>query len=396
MLFLALSGCDQKNAIIPDPNAGRPDPTEEWCQDYGTTEAEQIYSMCKTDDGGYLLVGYSRANNEVNNNKDILAIRTDYQGIDLWHAYLGGSEDDQATCVIPSSSSFLLVGYTNSYGSVISKIYLGLVSEMDGQGYETWRQTYGGSTDDSAFAIIERAAGELIIGSNLGSEVANLRLVDISQVEYWSKNYPDCRLSALIRTDDQGILIVGTTGLTGGNSQVRLIKTDDDGEVIWSETYGGEGEDRSHSGAITEDGGFIITGVTSSYSTPEDPTDMDAYLLKVDASGDLEWETHFGGYSWEAGNAVIQTRDGGYAIVGNTRSFSENFDLNGYIVKTNSSGEEEWWRSIGGCQIDEFTAVIQTSGGGFIVAGSTTSEGSGDWDAQLRFLFAQPPQAEEE
>ena len=148
----------------------------------------------------------------------------------------------------------------------------------------------------------------------------------------------------LIPTSDGGYAIVGyTSSLDAQQEDVYLVRTDPQGEILWSKTYGGEGKDNGWEVLELEDGGFLIAGFTNSFGVGE----MDIYLVRTDASGTLLWESTFGGPQSEFGWALAPTADGGYVLAGQTNSFGDG-EEDGYLVKVNAEGEEIWSQTFGG------------------------------------------------
>jgi hypothetical protein len=128
----------------------------------------------------------------------------------------------------------------------------------------------------------------------------------------------------------------------------------------------------------TSDGGYIITGYTDLFGTGNN----DAYLIKTDASGDTLWTKSYGGSGLDEMNSVQQTSDGGYILAGRTSSFGAGW-WDAYLIKTDSAGNVLWTRTYGGTNDDDARSVQQTTTGGYIVLGGTQSFGHGGWDAYL-------------
>jgi hypothetical protein len=149
-------------------------------------------------------------------------------------------------------------------------------------------------------------------------------------------------------------------------------------QVEWEKTFGGRGDDWGRSVQQTSDGGYIIVGSTESYGSGG----RDVYLIKVDANGNMQWSKTFGGRRDDGGYSVQQTRDGGYIIVGYTTSYGAgSYDV--YLIKVDANGNMQWNRTFGGRGYDWGYSVQQTSDGGYIIVGYTTSYGSGEADVYL-------------
>jgi hypothetical protein len=176
---------------------------------------------------------------------------------------------------------------------------------------------------------------------------------------------------------DGGFLIAGGTESFGaGEFDVYLIKIDTNGDTLWTRTYGGVTDEMAVSAEQTSDGGYIVAGFTWSFGNGW----SDVYLLKLDSEGDTLWTRTFGGDIQEEGLSVSQTSDGGYIITGFTYSLGHRNDEDIILIKTDSSGETQWIRTFGGGNVDTGYQVRQTADGGYIISGRTRSYGGGRCD----------------
>lgn len=185
--------------------------------------------------------------------------------------------------------------------------------------------------------------------------------------------------TSVIQTSNGDFVVVGVTNSYGsGKYDIYMVRTDSSGDTIWWRAFGGTEDDEGYSVQETSDGGFIISGSTKSFGAGS----YDIYLIKTNSSGNVQWSKEFGGSYPEYGYSVIQTSDGGYIVAGRTVSFGAgNSDV--YLVKTDSGGNVMWTKTFGGTADEEAQSIQQTDDGGYIIAGRTTSSGAGSSDVYL-------------
>ncbi|MHA2246676.1 MAG: hypothetical protein ACXADY_17165 [Candidatus Hodarchaeales archaeon] len=191
----------------------------------------------------------------------------------------------------------------------------------------------------------------------------------------------------LIQTADRGFALAGATNSYGagksdmwllGRYDIWLVKTDANGVAQWNQTYGGTESDGASALIQTADRGFALAGVTNSYGAGE----SDMWLVKTDANGVAQWNQTFGGTGSDVTRALIQTTDGGFALAGFTKSYGAgNYDM--WLVKTDANGVALWNQTFGGIGSDGASALIQTADGGLALAGNTESYGAGESDMWL-------------
>jgi len=155
-----------------------------------------------------------------------------------------------------------------------------------------------------------------------------------------------------------------------------LVKTDELGNLEWNRTY--DGADRFSSVVEASDGGLVLAGDTRSYGAES----ADFWLIKTDGSGNMKWNKTYGGSRHDRAYSLIETSDGGYTLAGETRSYGAgNYDV--WLVKTDGSGNLEWNRNYGGELNDRAYSLIEVSDGGYALAGETDSFGAGGSDFWL-------------
>jgi hypothetical protein len=373
-----------------------------WTQTYGGDSWETGLCVQQTDDGGCIITGTTQSYGA--GGDDVYLIKTDASGNEVWSQTFGGSDSDYGRSVQQTSGGgYIIAGYTGSYGTGSDDVYL---IKTDASGNEVWSQTFGGSDQEWGMSGQQTFDGGYIIAGSTqsygaGSWDVYLIKADASGNEVWSQTFggsDDDMGHSVQQTSDGGYIIAGETGSYGaGGDDVYLIKTDTSGNEEWNQTFGGSGFEGGWSTRQTEDGGYVIGGLTDSYGAGG----PDFYLIKTDALGSEEWSKTFGGSSNEWGTSVQQTSGGGYIIAGQTQSYGVGGDI--YLIKTDASGNEVWSQTFGGSGYEHGWSVQQTSDGGYIIAGNTSSYGAGPGDVYLvrvapetavNRLFGIPPEVE--
>jgi len=298
---------------------------------YGGTGEDLAYSVQQTSDGGYIVAGWTWSFSV--GYYDIFLIKTDANGNIIWAKTYGGTDNDLAYSVQQTSDGgYIVAGVTTSFGASNGDFFL---VKTDANGNVIWAKTYGGTDNDLAYSVQQ--------------------------------------------TSDGGYILAGwTLSFGAGSWDIFFIKTDANGNIQWTKTYGGTGEDLAYSVQQTSDGGYIVAGYTGSFGAGS----SDFFLIKTDANGNLQWAKTYGGISHDEAYSVQQTSDGGYIVAGRTWSFGAgNWDI--LLIKTDANGNIIWAKTYGGTDYDLAFSVQQTSDGGYILAGGTFSFGAGSYDIFL-------------
>lgn len=200
----------------------------------------------------------------------------------------------------------------------------------------------------------------------------------VDSITHWAKSFGGGgseSANSVQQTNDGGFVIAGetsTNAFSAGGSDFWLIRLDLNGDIVWEKAYGGTGNEVAYSVRQTSDGGFVVAGSTTSFGAVE----TDFWILKVDSGGVAGWQKTYGGSESETAYSIQQTNDGGYVVAGSTSSFGAgNSDF--WVIKLDVNGNIVWQKTYGGTQDDIAYSVRQTSGGEYIVAGSTKSHGAG-------------------
>ncbi len=365
-----------------------------WTNTYGGTNIDVGYDVQQITDGGFILTGYTRSAGS--GGHDLWLLRTGPSGDEVWSWPFGGANDDEGHAVCQTADGgYVAAGFTSSFGAGGKDVWL---VKTDSLGNEDWTQTFGGANDDEAYAVQETHDGGLIVAGVTSSFAVGGRDLWLIKTDgfgtpIWDQNlggYGSDGAWSVSQTSDRGFILAGWTFSSGpgylGNAW--LVKTDSLGYVEWDEVFGGTDADRGYSARQTSDGGYIMAGYTGSFGAGL----YDLFLVKTDAEGIEEWSEAFGGTGRDYGYAVVQTADGGYLAAGSTLSYGAGGD-DVYLVRTDADGALQWEATYGGSASDVAYALTTTPDGGYAVAGHTLSFGSGLHDAWLIRLAPEGPSA---
>ena len=360
-------------------------PDTMWTRTFGGTNIDVGYCVQQTADIGYIISGYTRSSGTMS-GRNVWLIKTDKDGNEQWNNTFGGNDDDEGYSVQQTNDGgYIIVGYTKSYGLGDTDVFL---IKADSIGNPLWIRTFGGSSDDEGYSVQQTADGNYIIGGvtssyGAGSRDAWLIKTNSSGNMIWQKTHGGMSSDgawSVQQTIEGGYILTGWTYSFGPGflGNVWLVKTDSLGDQQWNNFFGGADVDRGYSVQQTADRGYIITGYTDSFGAGL----YDVLLIKTNSLGAEEWTKTFGGSGRDYGNWVQQTLDGGYIVVGYTLSFGAGGD-DVYLIKTDMNGNEEWSTTYGGAYSDVGYCVRQTIDGGYIVTGHTLSFGAGVHDVWL-------------
>lgn len=340
---------------------------------YPTTYDQSGKDVYPTADGGYLIAATTENANP--NDLDILVIKTDSHGEILQTRTYGGGGVDYPNSMIPTSDgNFFIVGYTQSFGGGDQNIYLLKVNQS---GDTLFTKVYGGWGNEEGKEIIATADGKYaIIGpSNSVSATDNqisLMKINISGGIDWTKYYgtPQYESGRSVKLcPDGGFIICGKTAVNPvSNASIYLAKTDSDGDTAWTKTISG--------GANSYEGKYILANSDGTYTLAIDDSsaanDSDVRILKLDASGGIIWSKLYGGTSKDICKTIRPTTDGGYIVGGISRSFGwVNPDM--WLIKLDANGDSSWSRHYGGSGHEHCYSARQTSDGGYIAIGHARS-----------------------
>jgi hypothetical protein len=379
-------------------------PAIQWQKNFGGSSYGTPFSLKLTSDGGYIVAGNTESNDgDVTNHHggtDIWVLKLNDTGAIQWQKALGGSKEDNANSIQQTrDGGYIIVGTTNSTdGDVTNKIEENgidfWVIKLDGNGNLQWQKVFGGDSYDTANSVQQTKDGGYIVAGYSRSNFNNKKkeyLLDGFNDDNWIlKLDPNGNLQwqklfggegldhaqSIQQTNDNGFILVGSSNksiLTSlSDFNFSIIKLNETGEVQWEKSLGGTNDEYAYSVQQTKDGGYIVAGTTKSIdgdvtNVPGGGTDI--WVVKLNNIGTVVWQKVFGETALDFVYEIKQTSDEGYILVGNTGLK----DVDGLVIKLNNKGNMEWQKTIGGTQFDIFKSIVQTKDNGYIIVGTTNS-----------------------
>jgi uncharacterized delta-60 repeat protein len=345
-----------------------------WKKTYGGDDGDIAQGIAALDNGDSVIVGTCRSFGA--KQTDICVSRMNNKGEMAWRLMLGGEKVDEGKAIIRTSDGNLMVlGSTKSYAKNYDRdLY---VVKVSAQGNVIWEESFGGDRDEFAGGIAETDDGGAIVVGDTTSYGKGYKDIYIAKLDKNGKvvssfivggNKEDSA-QALTRTKDGNMVLVGyrETGRSG-NTDFFIMKIDQNGKKIWSQTYGGDRSDRLNGVTATEDGGIVATGSTYSYNSEN----TDLSVMKLNAEGTMLWHKIYGFKYYEYGNDVAATADGGVMVAGGTTTLGKG-DHSAYLIALNDNGEVVWSHVYGNRGKDSVNAITRLSDGSMIAVGESDS-----------------------
>lgn len=330
----------------------------EWQKTYGGSADDRGADLIQTSDGGYVIVGKSKSNDfEVSENAgfdDFWVVKLDSNGSVSWENSFGFAGSDIPYSIIQTNDDgYLLTGVldvsaSNGQGdrnSILSRHAGGdyWVIKLNSNGVKQWSNYYGGSFTDTAYdAIQTEDDGYIIVGSSDSNDV------DITN--------------------------------NRGTYDFWIIKISATGSLVWEKSFGGSEIDEAHAISKSADGNYLIAGDTrsSDLNISQNNGAADLWVIKITPEGTLLWEKSLGGSNFDVGRSISKTQDNGFLISGSSRSTNASFSSNkgqndAWVVKINNSGNLEWQKTIGGSEVDFFYDAVELNDQIVVAVGDSNS-----------------------
>ncbi|QNF32128.1 hypothetical protein HUW51_05055 [Adhaeribacter swui] len=367
-----------------------------WDKTLGGNRSDKLNSFQLTRDGGYILAGTSNSDQSGDKSQgtkggkdvhdvpldDYWVIKLNKDGSKAWDKTFGGTGSEISTAVQQTTDGgYILGGWSNSgksgdksedpRGIKESDLYPYdyWVIKLSEDGSKAWDKTFGGTDSEYLTSIQQTSDGGYILGGSSASGISG----DKSQAN---------------RSN------------TRGSTDYWVIKLNADGSKAWDKTIGGSDNDNLASVQQTSDGGYILSGSSSSSKSGEKSENNredyngfshtnDYWVVKLNANGNKVWDKTFGGDANDRLNSIQQTQDGGYILGGFSQSGKSgdktdtkrdnSYTYSDYwVVKIDKNGTKKWDTTVGGNFGDDLQALLQTPTGEFILAGNSASNISGE------------------
>lgn len=384
-------------------------PTIEWQKCYGGSAEDKATSIQQTPDGGYILSGFVESNNgDVSGNHgdyDAWVLKITNSGIIEWQRTYGGialesgntlDQCDDGGYILASDAYSNNADVTGNHGGGDS-----WVVKINNFGTLLWQKSLGGSllesptsilqTDDGGFVLlsISRSSDGDVTGNHGQDDIWIAKLSNAGEIQ-WQKSLGGSEIDqgvSIQQTSDDGYIVAGRTNsndndVSGnhGNHDCWVLKLSHLGEIEWQKCFGGSLGESTYSIIQTRDNGFVLAGNSNSHDgdVTGNPILTDFWIVRLSEVGEIQWQKTFGGSKSDFSSGIQETKDGGYVVCGST--ISNNGDVSGnhgdkdyWILKLDSLGTLKWQKTLGGTNEDYSTSIIQTSDEGYIIAGYTSS-----------------------
>jgi len=321
---------------------------------------------------GYLICVGETTEKSQGGGDGLLLIADHSTGQIIAEKRFGGSKDDVLYAVAQTfEGDFLLAGATASTGKGKEDAWLVLVNE---RGEKIWETSFGTEGRDECRALLMLPDGSVLLaGSQNGRKNGDIWLAKVVDRKIaWEKNIGTDEfetLSGLVPATDGGFVFCGNTGkkAENGDGDVYLAKTDAGGTLVWKKFFGEKKWEDAFGLIATRDGGYALAGQTNSKGAG----DFDCWLLKTSRDGYRQWDKTFGGADTDFANALAQTSDGDFLLAGSTKSQRSGARFtNAFLARTTPGGDLQWEQNLGEDKDDVFNTVCLLHNGSFAVAGS--------------------------
>ena len=331
-----------------------------WQKNFGGSAHDGASAIASTKDGGSVFAGYTHSNDgDVSGNhgnSDAWVVKLDKSGNKEWQTSLGGSASDHASSILQTNDGgFILAGQTASTNGDVSNNHGGTdawVVKLDRNGNKQWQKTLGGTGSEGAQSVMETSLGGYIMAGYTNSNDGDV-----------TGYHPGW-------------------GMNLGSFDGWVVSLSNDGNILWNKAFGGSRSEVINSLIRGMDNSYTMAGYTRSNNDGDvgaNHGDVDVWAVNIDKEGKLQWQKTLGGISGDMANFATATQDGGYMLAGITSSNEGDVTGNhgaedAWLVKLDKDGNKQWQRALGGSGYDLARVVMQRANGSYIMVGATGSK----------------------
>ncbi|MBO9702848.1 MAG: T9SS type A sorting domain-containing protein [Sporocytophaga sp.] len=344
---------------------------KQWEKTYGGSFDDRLFSIVKTTDGGYLLGGASGSvdgdvTDPNNGGDDMWIVKIDSLGNKLWDKAYGGSGTEVLFSMINTpDGGYLLGGFSVSSDGDITDGNNGnadmAIIKIDSIGNKQWDKTFGGSGNDNIYSVMLTPDGGYLLSGILAGVSSEIIKTDAWGNQLWSKpllNMGGALAFDICQSLGGGYLLAGYAAVSGNHDDMWVARIDENGNNLWSKTYGGTWIEQANSVVQDSEGNYFLIGVVS--SDDGDITDelkgmADSWLVKIDSVGNKLWDKVYGGTNDDYLSLIEPAIDGGYILGGPT--YSNDFD----ITDGNNGGADFWIVKVDECSDNNLRQASQLS-----------------------------------
>jgi hypothetical protein len=400
--------------------------TVKWQKTVGGNDYDALFSLVFTADSGFLVGGSSSSGisgektDSSRGYDDYWIVKFNSSGIIQFDKTFGGDNFDDLTAMQPTDDGGYILGGTSASDIFAEKSedsrggYDYWIIKIDKNGNKEWDKTLGGSSDDQLQSLIQTSDGGYLLGGPSYSHVSGEKTGDSrGYLDYWivkldkagniqwdktmgGKGYDILNAVAQVGKhyfvagySDSPKSYEKSENSRGGSLDYWALKLDENGNVMTDKTIGGKDADYLHCAIHTKDGGGILGGSSQSNISGEKTQNSrgkrDYWIVKLNDSGEIEWDKTMGGKGHDDLSCIAQTGDGGYILGGSSESNisgekTENSKgtRDYWVVKLDSAGNVEWDKTIGGSSYDNLIQIKQTGKNKYLLAGYSASNKTGD------------------
>jgi Secretion system C-terminal sorting domain len=384
-------------------------PAIEWQKSFGGSATDYAKVIRQTFDGGYIVAGLSNSfDGDVTGNHgsyDFWIVKVSASGILQWQKSLGGLNYEVANSIQQTfDSGYIIAGSSNSNdGDVTGNhgSYDYWVVKLSVTGSIQWQKSFGGTGNDVANSVQQTADSGYIVAGYTNSNDGDVTgyhgnqdcwIVKLSNTGslQWQRSLggtsPDAAYS-IQQTSDGGFIVAGFSAsndgdvsVNHGNQDFWVVKLSTLGGIQWQKSLGGTGFDVAAFIQQTLEGGYIVAGYSN--SNDGDVTGnhggYDYWVIKLSATGIVQWQKSLGGSGFEEAYTFLQTSDSAYVIAGYSSSSDGDVTLNQgqddyWLVKLSPAGNMVWQKSMGGSGTDMAYSIEQATDGSYIISGASYS-----------------------